>query len=317
MENTIKSDVITMEYVIGIDGGGTKTVLKISDLMGNLLGTYEGGPCNLNSTSAENVEKMLKELILSSVKDKFLLLKDCRGICIGTAGAGREREKGIIQNIIREAGYSGKLIVTDDAVTALYGGCGKGEGIILISGTGSICFGINEAGEKCRVGGWGHIIGDEGSAYDISVKILNSVMKSFDGREEETLLKDLVIKKLELDKVEDLIEYVYRKGNGKNEIAAIATTLSEACSRGDKVAVRIAEEAAEDLFNHVRVVVEKLNLQGKEANLVTNGSVINKNSYIRSQFEKLVNKCFPNINILEPKADAALGAVIMMLKKLK
>jgi N-acetylglucosamine kinase-like BadF-type ATPase len=306
-----------MEYVIGIDGGGTKTVLKISDLMGNLLGTYEGGPCNLNSTSAENVEKMLKELIISSVEDKSLLLKDCRGICIGTAGAGRDREKSIIQNIIRALGYSGKLIVTDDAVTALYGGCGKGEGIILISGTGSICFGINASGEKCRVGGWGHIIGDEGSAYHIAVKILNSVMKSFDGREEETVLRELVIERLKLNKVEDLIEYVYRKGNGKNEIAALALILSEACSRVDKTALRIAEEAAADLFNHVKVVVDKLNLQEKEANLVTNGSVINKNSYIRSQFEKLVNKCFPNINILEPKADAAWGAVIMILKELK
>jgi N-acetylglucosamine kinase-like BadF-type ATPase len=306
-----------MEYVIGIDGGGTKTVLKISDLMGNLLGTYEGGPCNLNSTSAENVEKMLKELIISSVEDKSLLLKDCRGICIGTAGAGRDREKSIIQNIIRALGYSGKLIVTDDAVTALYGGCGKGEGIILISGTGSICFGINASGEKCRVGGWGHIIGDEGSAYHIAVKILNSVMKSFDGREEETVLRELVIERLKLNKVEDLIEYVYRKGNGKNEIAALALILSEACSRVDKTALRIAEEAAADLFNHVKVVVDKLNLQEKEANLVTNGSVINKNSYIRSQFEKLINKCFPNINILEPKADAAWGAVIMILKELK
>lgn len=305
-----------MEYVIGIDGGGTKTVLKMSDLMGNLLGTYEGGPCNLNSTSAENVEKMLIELILSSVKDESLLLKDCRGICIGTAGAGRERERSIIQNIIRAAGYNGKLIVTDDAVTALYGGCGKGEGIILISGTGSICFGINASGEKYRVGGWGHIIGDEGSAYHIAVKILNSVMKSFDGREEETVLRELVTERLKLNKVEDLIEYVYRKGKVKNEIAALAIILSEAYSGGDKIALRIAEEAAADLFNHVRVVVEKLKLQGKEANLVTNGSVINKNSYIRSHFEKLVNKCFPNINILEPQDDAAFGAVLMMLKEL-
>jgi N-acetylglucosamine kinase-like BadF-type ATPase len=303
-----------VEYVIGIDGGGTKTVLKISDLDRNLIGTYEGGPCNLNSSSVENVEKMLKELIMSSVKDSMISIKDCRGICIGTAGAGREREKSIIQNIIQDTGYSERLIVTDDAVTALYGGCGKGEGIILISGTGSICFGINASGEKCRVGGWGHLIGDEGSAYDIAVRILNSVMKSYDGREGETVLKELVLKRLKLDKVEDLIEYVYRKGKIKNDIADLALILSEACSKGDRIAIKIEEEAAVDLFNHVKVVVEKLKLQDKETNLVTNGGVINKNSHIRSQFEGLVNKSFPNINVLRPQADAAWGAVLMMLQ---
>jgi N-acetylglucosamine kinase-like BadF-type ATPase len=305
-----------MEYVIGIDGGGTKTLLKIGDMTGRLLGTYEGGPCNLNSKGADFVQKMLKELILNSVEENNLQFEDCRGICIGTAGAGRETEKRIIENIIRATGYGGELIITDDAVTALYGGTGKGEGIILISGTGSICYGITSSGEKYRVGGWGHVIGDEGSAYQIAVKILNTVMKSYDGREKDTVLTEVVLKKLQLPKVEALIEYVYRSGNGKNEIAALAEIISEACDKGDKAALRIASETVEELFNHVKVVVEKLKLGDKETNLVTNGSVINKNLYISSQFKKLVFTEYPLIQIIQMKDDAAAGALRIVLDRL-
>lgn len=306
-----------MQYVIGIDGGGTKTVLEISDLQGDVLGKYEGGPCNLNSKGVDFVKSMLKELIQNSINDKKLFIDDCMGICIGTAGAGRETERRIIGNIIRELKFIGELIITDDAETALYAGSGKGEGIILISGTGSICYGITSTGTKHRVGGWGHLIGDEGSAYNIAVKILNIVMKSYDGREEKTILTELVLKKLNLNNAEDLIEYVYRKGNGKNEIAAIATIIGEACDRGDKTAFRIVDETVYELFNHIETVVEKLSLCDKKISLVTNGSVINKNVFIRGKLEKLLIDKYPNIRMMQMKDDAAYGAVLIILSKLK
>jgi N-acetylglucosamine kinase-like BadF-type ATPase len=303
-----------MKYVIGIDAGGTKTLLKIADMDGRMVGSCEGGPCNINARDMAYIQKMLQELILNSLEKHSLELRDCRGICIGAAGAGRQEEKDIIKSIIHDIGYSGEVIVTDDAVTALYGGTGKGEGIVLISGTGSICYGITLTGEKYRVGGWGHIIGDEGSAYQIAVNILNIVMKSFDGREGETVLTELVLKRLQLDKVEALIEYVYRKGNGKKEIAALAEIISEACDRGDGAALSIAFDAAEKLFNHVKVVVEKLYLHQQEINLVTNGSVINRNSYIRARFKELISKAYPRIHIMEMREDAAGGAVQIILE---
>lgn len=302
-----------MCYVIGIDGGGTKTALKLADKNENIVLTMEGGPCNINSMGKEAVLNMLKELLNDALKKAQLSLEDIEAICIGTAGVDRPSDKAIMEEIIRSAGFKGKTIITNDAVTALYGGVGGAEGVILISGTGSICYGRNTNGETKRAGGWGHIIGDEGSGYYIGISAINRIAKAFDGIEESTLMTDLILNHLKLKNATELIDYVYRSGAGKSEIASLAKLVDEAYKQGDIAAEEILEKAAYELFLISKAVLDGLNLNNKKTVLAVNGSVIEKNQRVASEFKRLMSKNYPLVEVVNMKNDAAYGAVLMAI----
>lgn len=300
-----------MNYIIGIDGGGTKTALKLADDKGNFILSSEGGPCNINSMKKETVQDMLIELISNAVKDADITLDQVKAVCIGTAGVDRPEDRKILEDMIRATGFKGEVIVTNDAETALYGGVGGGEGIMLISGTGSICFGRNELGESKRAGGWGHIIGDEGSGYYIGINAINKVAKAYDGMEESTVMTELILEHLKLESPEGLIDYVYRSGAGKSEIASLAKIVDEAYKEGDTAAEEILLKSAFELFLSCKAVIDYLKLNNKEVSLAVNGSVIVHNKCVSNEFRRLMTKNYPRVSIIDMKHNAAWGAVLM------
>lgn len=305
-----------MAYVIGIDGGGTKTLLKIADMQGNLISVQEGGPSNINSISRDDVIYNLTNIIENGISDIKEDKADCKAICLGTAGAGRDEEKELLKGIIKNIGFKySEIIVVDDAVTALYAGTGTGEGIVLISGTGSMCYGRNKEGVQVRCGGWGHIIGDEGSAYYIGLKALSTIMKSFDGRESKTLLTSIILNQIGLNKPEDIVNYVYKSGKGKKEIASLAKGVNQAYLKGDNLAKEILHDASRELFICTKTVMGKLGFSEKPVNIIINGSVITKNDYINNNYKVMLAKHYPLAEIKEMKNDSAWGAVLIVLKK--
>lgn len=306
-----------MDYIIGIDGGGTKTVLKLADLEGKLILENEGGSCNINSMGEEAVESMIKELIASTMLKSSIKLKEVKAICIGTAGVDTDKDKLILEQIIRNCGFENKIIAVNDSEIALYGGVGKEEGIILISGTGSICFGKNAEGESKRAGGWGHLIGDEGSAYYIGINALNKIIKGYDEIEEKTVMTDIILDYLKLKTAEDLIEFVYRSGAGKSDIAALAKLVDKAYKEGDTLAEEILLKSAFELFLISKAVIDHLKLNNKDITLAINGSVITKNELIYSEFNRLLKKNYPRIKVEKVKYDAAWGAVMLAMQELK
>jgi N-acetylglucosamine kinase-like BadF-type ATPase len=306
-----------MNYVIGIDGGGTKTALKLADENGNLILSMEGGPCNINSMGKDSVAKMLKELVADALEKAELTMEQIKVLCIGTAGVDRDSDKAIMEEIIRTTGFVNKAIITNDAVTALYGGVGGAEGIILISGTGSICYGRNSEGETKRAGGWGHLIGDEGSGYYIGINAINRIARAHDGVEEKTIMTDLILEHLKLESPSGLIEYVYRSGAGKSEIASLARLVDVAYKQGDAIAEEILLKSAFELFLTSKAVIDGLKLNNKKVTLAVNGSVIEKNECVSSEFKRLMNRNYPFVEVVSMKNDAAYGAVLMSVDELK
>jgi N-acetylglucosamine kinase-like BadF-type ATPase len=304
-----------MGYVIGIDGGGTKSLLKLADRKGNLLATCQGGPSNIYSSSLDTVKESLGEIISEALTQAQISMRDIKCLCLGTAGAGREDARQILTKILNEIGVHCHLIITHDAMTALYGALGKGEGIILISGTGSVCYGKKADGSYHRAGGWGHIMSDEGSGYDIGRRILTQVMKSYDGRGIESILTKLVLGKLNIDSAEDLVSYAHGANTGKSEIADLGRLLDPAGFAGDEAALQIARDAAKELFYMVQAVVNRLDFADQGADLVLGGSVLEKGHFVKDQLILLLKSAYPNIRIKKPVYDPAWGAVLMALEQ--
>ncbi len=298
-------------YVLGIDGGGTKTAVTIADLQGKVLLTFETGAININGESVENVRKNLQG-IFSEAGTRFGGLESCKAACIGAAGISNPEARQLLENTVHETGYTGRLLITGDHQTALYGALGVPTGIILIAGTGSICYGKNSAGEEHRTGGYGYLIDDEGSGYAMGRDILTAVVRAHDGRGEKTLLTQKVFDRLGVSSIGEIIGFLYHKDTNKRDIAALAPILTQAYAEGDAVAGKIVQKCCQELVQLMEPVVERLGLD--HCALATAGSILLKDKTIRTGFTAGVAAKYPAILCKIPESDASYGAVLMALE---
>ena len=169
-----------MKYRIGIDGGGTKTLGVLITENGDILGYKEAGPSNFLSVGLDETVKNLETVIYGLCMDQGLSLKDVK-IGMGLAGVGREKDKETLKEALQSRNFD--FVVDTDVVAALMAATEGGDGVVVIGGTGSIAYGIR-GGKTVRVGGWGYLLGDEGSGYYIGKRAMIEACRSYDGRSE-------------------------------------------------------------------------------------------------------------------------------------
>lgn len=295
-------------YILGLDGGGTKTAVCAIDKEGNELFRLSGGAMNLNGESSEKVIETIRELITSAA-GMAGEGGELAAVGIGAAGISNPSTEKVLRLAVKEAGFEEAPYLTGDHMAALAGALGTEEGILVIAGTGSICIGRSADGRQARVGGRGHLIDDEGSGYAIGRDILRAVTEASDGRRESTGLTKLVYERLQIGSIEELVAYVYRPGLPKSEIAKLAELLSCGCGIQDRAALEIAEKAAEQLVRLILAAVSQLELNyGK---LALAGSVLLKNEWVKAFFVKGIADKLPGFTVIQPAHDAAYGAALL------
>jgi N-acetylglucosamine kinase-like BadF-type ATPase len=301
-------------YAVGLDGGGTKTAVTIVDENGLEVHTFTSGAINYNGQDEASVQASLAEIFrtIDRVCDG---LGHCTQVCIGAAGVSNPTVTTRLEASVRACGYKGSLFITGDQDTALSGAHNRELGIILIAGTGSICYGKNEAGDIHRAGGYGYLIDDEGSGYSIGRDLLSVVVRAHDGRLPATVITGMVFEQLGMTSIGQIIGFVYDKQTNKKDIAALAPILSQACELGDQSALAIADKSARSLLELVVPVAEKLSMQ--EGVLAMAGSALLKNSFIQSAFINGLKERYPAMTCITPKRDAASGAALMALNRLQ
>lgn len=298
-----------MQYIVGVDGGGTKTRIRLADIDGNPLACWDGGPANIHTMQPEAFEATLARALTEAVGLIDGQPSDCRMLCLGMAGAGRPRERSVIRRIVHDMGFDDRTVVTDDALTALYGGTGSGIGVILISGTGSICYGRNMRGDTHRSGGWGYLTGDEGSGYEIGRRALVHTLRSLDGREKKSVLSDLVMERLGVENCDGIVQLVYESGKARQIIAGLADLADMACAMGDRYASGILSNAAGELYKCAEAVILALDFENQPFQVVLAGSVMMKSQVVYKEFSKRIEKKHPEAEVLKCRRDAAWGAI--------
>lgn len=299
-----------MKYCIGVDGGGTKTLTYLGNMEGNILDSCVFGPSNYYSSGLENTKDVFADIVSYYCRKHRFEVNDLVFISLGLAGVDREMDKQVIQDIFVELNISCDILVYNDARTALVGALGKDEGIIVVSGTGSIATGIRN-NKLVRAGGWGHILADEGSGYDIGMKTLITIMKSYDGRLSPTIMTKKAIDFLELDDVEDIIGFVHDPNTDKKKIAEVSTVAVQAAKEKDKLALDILDQSVEALLQLADAVINKLFSTDESAELTYIGGIITNVGYIRDRFISEIGKKYPNLTIKKPTQDGAVGALYL------
>jgi N-acetylglucosamine kinase-like BadF-type ATPase len=297
-----------VKYAAGVDGGGTKTEVMIVDEQGREAAVFTTGAVNYNGTDDISVRRSFEEII-QGIARSCGGLDRCVSICIGAAGVSNPAAVQRMQSVVRKCGYKGPLRITGDHEAALYGAHERAFGIILIAGTGSICYGRNEAGEAHRTGGFGYLIDDEGSGYSIGRDLLAAVVRACDGRIAPTLITDLVFERLQIRSVQDLVQFVHDRNTNKKDIAALAPLLSLACSQGDPEAKRIVDKNARALVELVMPVMKRLHLEQGE--LAAAGGVLLHNEYVYGAFREELKRRAPKLRCIRPKRSASAGAAML------
>lgn len=301
-------------YVAGWDGGGTKTAMEIRNLDGKVLLNTEVGGLNFNSYTKEEI-KITIQTLLTTMSKLPGGLKEYRHLCIAAAGISNPKSISFLENSIESLGLACKITFLGDHEAALYSLFEKNEGMVLISGTGSICYGRNQDGKDFRSGGWGHIIDDEGSGYRIGRDILSAAVKSYDNRIPKSVLYDMVLERLGKNTVESIIEFTYSKTTGKREISSLAPILLDGIKQNDFMAMEICNKSSKDLVNLIPPVARKLDLEGGELGL--SGGILNHFPPIRKEVIKRIKLLLPELKIIETKKDHVTGAALFALEMAK
>ncbi len=318
-----------MGSVLGIDGGGTKTICVLADRAGQVLGRGEAGPSNYQAVGIKAAGDSIRSAILQAVIPQTQFPQeagflDIEGICLGLAGVGRPEDIRTVEELVKdlqeESGElpvrwslnPGSAVVCNDCAIALVGGVGEPAGIAVIAGTGAIAYGQNRRGQTKRTSGWGYILGDEGSGYDIAVRGLRAAVRSRDGRLGETILTERIVQHLGLNSIEDLVEVIYRRGWGVKQIAAIAPVVDAAAADGDAIANTIIDEAVEELVLSTRTVIAALFEPDETFEVVTIGGVWR--GCVRSRFEMALAAIAPAARVIVPRYEPAYGAALLALR---
>jgi len=258
-DSRVRAPLPPGSYVMGIDAGGTKTVCLLADEHGRIVGEGRGAGANLHVAGELEVEKVLHGVMEAALGDRTIVPA---AICLGIAGVDRDDEMQIVRAIMRRIGYKSRTLVVNDALIALVAGAGDAPAIVIIAGTGSIVYGRNANGEAARAGGWGHMIGDEGSGYWIGREALSAVMRAGDGRGPHTLLTAQILEHFEVTDVSRLPRIVYDRAQPRMAVAALGPLVERVGERGDAVATRILERAAEEIVLAARSVTTRLEMRG-------------------------------------------------------
>jgi N-acetylglucosamine kinase len=301
-------------YVLGIDAGGTKTVCYLANAAGEILGEGRRGGANLQAHGELEVEKVLHAVIEEAIGDRPLLPA---AVCLGVAGVDRPDDDHVVRAIMRRLGYRSHLLVVNDALVALVAGVGDEPGVVLIAGTGSIAYGVNEDGYAARAGGWGYVLGDEGSGYWIGREALIAVVREADGRGPRTRLTALVLEHFGLSQPNGLVREVYDKGLHRQAIAALGPVVERARSEGDLVAAEVLRGASLELTRATATVIERLQMRGKTFPLVLSGSMFRLIPWLADDVTSRLAEVAPRTVVRRLDVEPARGAVHLALKELR
>jgi N-acetylglucosamine kinase-like BadF-type ATPase len=293
-------------HVLGIDAGGSKTVALLADGDGRIVGEGRAGGANLQTEGELQVEKVL-HAVIDQATQGHTARPDA--VCLGIAGVDREGDARVMRDIMRRLGFRSNTLIVNDALIALVAGAGASPGVVVISGTGSIAFGVSHRGVAARAGGWGPTLGDEGSGYWIGRRALEAVVRDVDGRGPRTQLTPRVLECFALPRPELLVSEIYHQPQGRRAIASLAPIVDQARVDGDLVAAEIMIDAADELARAAASVISRLDMRGERFPILLSGGMLKRSDWLAAEVARRMAEVAPRSEVLLLANEPVLGAV--------
>jgi N-acetylglucosamine kinase-like BadF-type ATPase len=303
-----------MVHVLGIDAGGTKTVCHLADENGTLISEARAGGANLQASGELHVEKVLHDVMAEAIGHRGIVPA---AICLGIAGVDRPEDSMIVAGIMRRIGSHARTLVVNDALVALEAGAPGAPGVVIISGTGSIAYGRNQSNEGARAGGWGHVLGDEGSGFWIGRAALRAVLREADRRGPRTMLTPLLLQHFGVSEAQSLIHEVYQNNLRPAAIGSLARSVQAAFSEGDEAAAGILRAAADELESFGVSVAVRLGMDGSAFPFILGGGIFRAVPWLRDEMLRRLPQSVAKSTARVLDREPAAGAVSFAIQEAK
>lgn len=253
------------DYVMGIDGGGSR--LRVAILTPDLDLVAESGADSVSPAivGPERARTMIQAAMRAALNRAGLRPAQIAAVGIGVAGAAPCHSASAIpwlREVVRAVLPDALVVPSADYEIALVGALGRRQGVLVLAGTGSLAYGVNEAGESALAGAWGYLLDDAGSGYWLGRQALEAIARAADGRGPLTALSDAVLGTLGLPDAYALVPWLYdRDGPRIRDVAALAPLVLTQAEAGDTVAGQIVARACDELTLAVRTVIRRLRME--------------------------------------------------------
>jgi len=297
---------------IGIDGGGTHSFAVAVDSSGKLLAAARAGSLNFFSSGLPTARRNLKMLV-GLLERQLPPNIQCKRAVVGCAalfsGASKSEQEKLCHGILPLA----RTRVVSDCQTACFGATLGEPGVVIISGSGSIVLAQNEVGKSRRVGGWGHILGDPGSAYWIALESVRAAIAAEEGLGLKTSLGRAIRRWFKVKKLTEIVPAIYRPDFAKEELAALAERVAKEVAGRDAVFCDICRRAGRELASQALAAARLARLKACPLPVYLVGGVLARNSLVRANLVAALKKSWP-VRIEEPRLSPLSGAAAMALR---
>lgn len=292
---------------IGIDGGGTKTTAVIGDKSGHLLAVVKGSSGNLTAISTGQLYTLINELINQLLIKTGAAFTDVEMVFAAMAGADRQAEQQKIYDAFKQSPVLEKLKIQSDIHAALAAGTWGREGTLLIAGTGSIIFGYEQK-KTFRVGGWGYLLGDEGSGYHLGKLAIRSVLEAHDGKVPLKPFQEKILTHFNVLSPDQLITKTYGSLNPVTAISSVSRIVLDAFAE-DLLAKSIVTAVQEALLELIESAYTRID---RTKPVVLHGGLFSNNTFYE-EFTVRFSSRFPDLVALKPTISGTVGAYLLAL----
>ncbi len=289
-------------FILGIEGGGTKTTWSLIDEQGKVVAQGVGEASNLHHVSDPTLLR-----IFAAIRRSLTVKPQSIGAAFASCHLERDRQR--VKKLLLQTWPKVEKIVVDEDTCSAYAGChGQKDGIIIIAGTGSNVFGIKN-GRREKAMGWGSLMADFGSGYSIARAAFVGVYDYFDETQKMGILAKLIVKKAGVSDLEQFVGYILNR-ESKTEVASYAPCVFEAAAKGDPLAKKILLDQADLLAKRVGYVIKRLGLKKPDIGMV--GSLFEKQPVYYNIFSKSVKKSFSVGKLFVSQVPGSIGATLLV-----
>lgn len=304
----------TTDILLAVDGGQTSTKALVASLDGAVLGAGRGGPSDHFHIEG-GVEKnriAIQGAIKAALADAGVEPDRVTAVALGLTGAPTGgTATPIVHEIIRELLAPREISVTPDYITNLAGASGGKPGVVLIAGGGAISYGVTGDGREALSGGFGYLLGDEGSAFNIGRLATIAAARAGDGRDEPTILQGIVERHFDIGTIREITRIVYAAGFSRDRISHLAPEVAGAARSGDAVASRIMRTAGEELARTALATIRKLFQPGRPVDVFLTGGVFGAADVLLDPFRAALTQGWPDAADRDPRFPPAVGGLIV------
>ncbi|MBP6820762.1 MAG: hypothetical protein KA368_04430 [Acidobacteria bacterium] len=322
--NTVTSEVVLVDartqtqmgFWLGVDGGGTNSRAAIVDEAGIVRGEGRSDAANLLRVGLESAVFHIHQAVSEACREAGIEVSQIAAACIGLAGVSQPDYHRQMLDALKTALPIPAIQLETDARVALAGATDNQPGVVIIAGTGSIACGINSRGRFARAGGWGPIMGDEGSGNYIGRRALEAVMMSYDFRGEATSMTAPVLRHFGVSSPPELTTVIYdsspkEKGEVQAKIAQLSRIAVQAAEQGDEVAIGILRDAASELAKTAIAVIDQLRMESDTFRVAYVGGVFEAGELILKPLREEIQKLAPKAEVAPPLDPPVIGAAKM------